>query len=32
VEGLIAPEQIAKVRKQEEEDGGEKNKGVIYEF
>ncbi|KAG2570666.1 hypothetical protein PVAP13_7KG096009 [Panicum virgatum] len=32
VEGLIAPEQIAKVRKQEEEDGGEKNKGVIYEL
>ncbi|RLM65647.1 hypothetical protein C2845_PM16G01510 [Panicum miliaceum] len=31
VEGLIGPEQIAKERKQEEE-GGEKNTGVIYEF
>ncbi|PUZ46196.1 hypothetical protein GQ55_7G031200 [Panicum hallii var. hallii] len=31
MEGLIGPEQIAKERKQEEE-GGEKNTGVIYEF
>ncbi|CAN6335015.1 unnamed protein product [Urochloa humidicola] len=31
VEGLIGPENIVKDRKQEEE-GEEKNKGVVYEF